>query len=287
MSFEGNDMSTMKGNLENALDRARQSKQRGETDRRRDWQWAAAAQAARVGPIDLEFRHVDYDPEACAVNRVLIDETQLRQHGPAATAYRVLRTRILQRTRANGWSTLGITSPGPGDGKSVTSLNLALSIAREGNSNVFLIDLDMRNPKMCEYLGATPPTDINRYLEGQAHADDVLFSIGVENLTLAGTLTSTLDASELLGSGRVEALLEHIHSITPQPLILLDLPPILSTDDTLVVAPKIDACLLVLSEGGSRRDGAARALDLLAEFKLAGIVLNRSHDVTKDYYSKY
>jgi ABC-type proline/glycine betaine transport system permease subunit len=80
---------------------------------------------------------------------------------------------------------------------------------------------------------------------------------------------------------------EHIHSITRQPLILLDLPPILSTDDTLVVAPKIDACLLVLSEGGSRRDGAARALDLLAEFKLAGIVLNRSHDVTKDYYSKY
>lgn len=280
-------MTTMKGNLENALDRARQSKQRGEADRRREWQWSTATQAARVAPMDLEFRHVDYDPDACAQNRVLIDETLLRQHGPAATAYRVMRTRILQRTRANGWSTLGITSPGPGDGKSVTSLNLGLSIAREGNSNVFLLDLDMRNPKMCEYLGATPPTDILQYFEGHAHADDVLFSIGIENLTLAGTLTSTIDASELLASGRLETLLEHIHSITPQPLILLDLPPILSTDDTLVVAPKIDACMLVLSEGGSRRDSAVHALDLLAEFKLAGIVLNRSHDVTKDYYSRY
>jgi Mrp family chromosome partitioning ATPase len=113
----------------------------------------------------------------------------------------------------------------------------------------------------------------------------VLFSIGVDNLTLAGTLTSTDNASELLASGRVEELFAHIRTVAPEPLVLVDLPPLLSTDDALVIAPKVDACLLVLAEGKSRRDGAAKALELLSEFKLAGIVLNRSHAVVKDYYS--
>jgi Mrp family chromosome partitioning ATPase len=89
----------------------------------------------------------------------------------------------------------------------------------------------------------------------------------------------------LLASGRVEELFAYIRKIAPEPVILLDLPPMLSTDDAIIVAPKVDACLLVLSEGRSKRDGAAKALDLLSEFKLAGIVLNRSRTVTKDYYS--
>jgi Mrp family chromosome partitioning ATPase len=197
----------------------------------------------------------------------------------------MLRTRVLQRTRSNRWTTIGVTSPGPGEGKSVTALNLAVAIAREGNSNVFLIDLDMRNPKMCAYLGAVPPREINDCLAGDARPQDVLFSIGVDHLSLAGTLTPTDEASELLATGRVEELFQYIRGIAPEPLILVDLPPLLSTDDAIIIAPKVDAVLLVLAEGKSKRDGAAKALDLLAEFKLAGIVLNRSHSVVGDYYT--
>ena len=197
----------------------------------------------------------------------------------------MLRTRILHRARANNWDTIGVTSPGAGDGKSLTAINLALAIAREKNNNVFLIDVDMRSPRICQYLGVKPPVEINQYLKGSASAEDVLFSIGVENLTLAGTLTATDQSSELLASGRIEELFTFIRGIAPQPLILLDLPPILSADDALVVAPKIHACLLVISEGRSRRDSTAKALELLSEFNLAGLVLNRSHAVIKDYYS--
>jgi Mrp family chromosome partitioning ATPase len=92
-------------------------------------------------------------------------------------------------------------------------------------------------------------------------------------------------ASELLASGRVEELFTYIRGIAKRPLIVVDLPPLLSTDDALIMAPKVDACLLVLAEGKSRRDSAAKALDLLSEFNLAGIVLNRSHAVVTDYYS--
>jgi Mrp family chromosome partitioning ATPase len=104
-------------------------------------------------------------------------------------------------------------------------------------------------------------------------------------LTLAGTRTATDESSELLASGRVEELFQFIRNVAPEPLIIVDLPPLLSTDDALVVAPKVDACVLVVCEGKSRRDGAAKALELLSEFNLAGIVLNQSHTVVSDYYS--
>ena len=197
----------------------------------------------------------------------------------------MLRTRVLQRTRTNQWSTVGVTSPGPGEGKSVTAVNLALALAREGNSTVFLLDLDMRNPKVCEYLGVFPPTDINSCFTGEARPEDVLFSIGVDHLVVAGTRTPTTDASELLANEHLGELFDYIREITPDPLVLVDLPPLLSTDDAIIVAPKVDAVLLVLSEGNSRRDNAAKALDLLSEWKLAGIVLNKSHSTVRDYYS--
>jgi Mrp family chromosome partitioning ATPase len=167
----------------------------------------------------------------------------------------------------------------------LTAINVALSVATEANNEVFLIDFDMRRPKMCKYLGTAPPLEINEFLEGRGRPEDVLFSVGIDNLTLAGTTTSTFRASELLASQRVEELLEYIGRISDNPLIIIDIPPLLSTDDSLIVAVKIDACLLVLAEGKTRREGAAKALELLSEFDLAGIVLNRSKAMQDDYYS--
>lgn len=246
---------------------------------------ASAAERQAAIQSMPQFPRVDFDVLQCQRHRILISDENKLSKARGAAEFRMLRTRILHRARTNDWETIGVTSPGAGDGKSVTTINLALAIARERNNNVFLIDFDMRNPRVCEYLGAKPPVGIDQYLRGNVAAKDVLFSIGVENLTLAATLTPTEQSSELLASGRIEELFTYIRGIAPQPLILLDLPPILSTDDALVVAPKIHACLLVVSEGRSRRDSTAKALELLSEFNLAGLVLNRSHAPVKDYYS--
>lgn len=275
-----------KGRIQQALEQARLDREEYRWGSAKDSSTTEATQelAILMQPTRV-FHEVPYDPIKCSKNRVLVPESDLPSRSTAAAAYRVLRTRLLQRARSNEWTTIGVTSPGQGDGKSVTALNLALSIAREGNNNVFLIDFDMRNPKMCEYLGTVPPMEINDYLSGDCHPEDVLFSIGIANLTLAGALTSTDQASELLASRRVEALFEYVRGVAPQPLILLDLPPLLSTDDALIMAPKVDASLLVLAEGWSRRDGAVKALELLSEFDLAGIVLNRSNAMVTEYYS--
>jgi Mrp family chromosome partitioning ATPase len=89
----------------------------------------------------------------------------------------------------------------------------------------------------------------------------------------------------LLASTRLEELLQYVRGRSPGALVIIDLPPVLSTDEALVVAPRTDAMYLVVSEGVTRRDGLARSVDMLSDFTVAGIILNRSTEVLgADYY---
>jgi capsular exopolysaccharide synthesis family protein len=243
--------------------------------------------ARPVKPLGLPRRL--YDASACLQNRIMVPEADARANKGVLPGYRLLRTRVLQRARASRWSTLAVTSAGPGEGKSVTALNLAISLAREGNQDVFLLDCDMRNPSLCRYIGVEPPAEISDYFRGKASVHDLLFDIGIEHLALAGGVTSTDSASELLANGRFEELLREIRPLSVNPLILVDLPPMINTDDALVVAPRVDALVLVAAEGLTRRDELEKALGLLAEYPIAGVILNRTAEAAAaDYYgSKY
>jgi Mrp family chromosome partitioning ATPase len=94
-------------------------------------------------------------------------------------------------------------------------------------------------------------------------------------------------SSDLLSTGRLEQLFDYIRSIASDPLIIVDMAPVLSTADVLVVAPKVDATLLVVAQGKTRRDSLARTFELLSDYKIAGIVLNRSQELLTDYYGNY
>jgi protein-tyrosine kinase len=231
----------------------------------------------------IQPHRVTFDPEAARENRLLLSAAIPEDRGTVA-AYGMLRTRILHRMRAKGWSTIGVTSAAPQDGKSLTSVNLALSLAREKNSAVVLLDLDMRNPSVCRTLGITPPTELRDFFEGRVESPEDLFvSIGVDNLLIAGNVTATENSAELLASSRLEELLAFIRKSTTSSLILIDLPPVLSPDDALVVAPRIDAMVLVASEGVTPRSDLQKASEMLADFPIAGLVLNRSQDFSQKY----
>jgi protein-tyrosine kinase len=238
------------------------------------------AQASTL--VDLPV--LEYDRQVCARHHILVPDSVGPSNPSAVSAYRHLRTRMLHRARANSWSVLGVTSPGPGQGKTVTSVNLAMTIARERNNNVFLLDLDLRNPGVCRYLGVQPPHELRDYFNGTADAKSTLFSVGLENLTLAGGLTGLDTSSELLATGRVEELIAYIREVAPQPLIIVDMPPVLTNDDALVLAPKVDATLIVVSQGISRRDAVQQTMELIQEFNVAGVVMNRAHSLISDYY---
>jgi protein-tyrosine kinase len=237
-------------------------------------------------PVELKFPRIDYDLRACERSHVLVPESAGDDVASGLTAYRMLRTRVLHLLRSNRWTTLALTSPGPGEGKSVTAINLALSLAREQNHNVFLIDLDMSSPSVCDYLGITQARGIEHFFAGAIEPQQAFFSIGIDRLAIAAGVEATPFSSELLASGRLDLLLRWVNSISPGALILLDLPPVLATDDFLVAAPRADATLLVLAEGKTRRDSVVRAMELLSGFTLAGVMLNRSHERVTDYYGR-
>jgi protein-tyrosine kinase len=231
----------------------------------------------------IQAHRVQFDPQHARDNRLLLSST-VQEDRAAVAAYGMLRTRILHRARTKGWHTIGVTSAAPKDGKSLTAVNLALSLARENNNVVVLLDLDMRNPSVCRTLGITPNVELRDYFEQRVEtADDLFMSIGIENLIIAGNVTPTQNSAELLSSTRLEELFEFIRAATTNPLILIDLPPVLSPDDALVVAPRIDAIVMVASEGVTPRSDLQRASELLAEFPVAGVVLNRSSDSSQKY----
>jgi len=247
---------------------------------------AAARHQVEPGVVpmtQIQAHRVAFDPHAARENRLLLSSSVPEDRGTVA-AYGMMRTRILHRARSKGWQTIGVTSAAPKDGKSLTTVNLALSLARENNNVVILLDLDMRNPSVCRTLGIAPQQELRDFFELRVEASDDLFmSIGIDNLLIAGNITAAQNSAELLASARLEELLEYIRNATTNPLIIIDLPPVLSPDDALVVAPRIDALVLVVSEGVTPRADLQKASELLADFPLAGVVLNRSMDASQRY----
>lgn len=229
---------------------------------------------------------VPIDTRTLAEHRIFLPSEHNPNDVSAGAAYRMLRTRLLHRIRTNNWTTVAVTSPGVGEGKSVSTINLALNMARERSSEVFLIDLDLRSPSVCGYLGVTPPRELTTYFTGEVPASEVFFSVGVDRLAIAGNIAATENSSELVASAKLDELVAYINSIASNPVILIDLPPALVTDEALIVAPRVDAMVLVAAEGRTRRDSLMRARQLLAEFPLAGVILNCSSEKfgTEDYY---
>jgi capsular exopolysaccharide synthesis family protein len=228
-----------------------------------------------------EARRITLDPQRLQQNRIVIADSDV-----AAPAYKVLRTRLVQRMRANGWKTLCVTSPGQGNGKSLTAINLAISIARDANQSILLIDADLVHPTIMNYLTDEPVLGLSEYLSGGAELSDILVHLGMERLLILPGERSGSQSSELLSSPRMVSLLDEVTSRYRDLLIILDLPPVLVGDDVIAVLPLLDAVLLVVEEGKTTRDEIKRAKELLGQEKIAGVVLNRSREAnpTIGYY---
>jgi len=235
----------------------------------------------------IEGARVELDVTTCINSRLLVPGSEETLDRKVESAFRMLRTRLLQRARTNGWTTIGVTSAGPNDGKTLTSINLALSIAREKSNEVFVLDLDMRNQSVCGALGIVPKNNMREYFEGTVPADDIFMNIGIGNLLVAAGLQNSERSSELLANAKFEELIDFIKASSVKPIVIIDLPPVVTTDDALVLAPRLDAILLVTSEGKTARDQLDRAVDLLSDFRLVGYVLNRSQQAAGGYYGTY
>lgn len=215
------------------------------------------------------------EPQAMERNRIL-PEIEDRS---AITAYKMLRTRVLQRMRSNNWRTLIVTGAGPGEGKTLTATNLALSIASDVNQSVILIDLDLQRPSIAKYFGLEVEYSIGDYLTGDVNLNDIAYAPeGIERLVVMPNRDPVPNSSELLASPKMRGLTDWLQQQGPETVAIFDMPPVLACDDVLAFSPYADAILLVVSEGTAERSAVSRTMEMIADRDLLGVVLNRSRE---------
>jgi Mrp family chromosome partitioning ATPase len=220
-------------------------------------------------PVDLLERHRIPGPAAT---------------GPAAAAFRMLRTQVLQRMSEHGWRTLAVLSPAADDGKTTTAINLALSLAADRQHTVLLVDLDLRRPGLASAFGLTPDAGVDDVLNGRARIEDCLYHpAGLDRLVLLPARAPLAGSSEALAGTRCQELVAELRARYSERLILFDLPPVLGSDDAVAFVPHVESALVVAAEGRTRRSDLLRCMELLRRVPIVGSVLNRASDVAEQY----
>jgi len=236
-------------------------------------------QAALPPALDLQrLSSVKLDPTVLEWNRIVLDDSS-----GASAAYKVLRTRVLQRMRRNGWKTLGVTGTCPDEGKSLTAVNLSLNLARQSGTSVVLVDMDLRKPSIHRHLGISPKYGIGDHLRAGVPLEQVAVRPGLERLGVIVNERSFSNSSEILSSPQVFELVEQVKQGEGR-IAVFDLPPIFAGDDVLAFAPIVDALLIVLAQGTTKRTDLAGIRELLQNVNVVGAVLNRSSEEVAPYY---
>ncbi len=241
-------------------------------------------------PVDVSqvrnYQHVSLDANMLEQNRILpriTDQAALR-------AYKILRTRVLRRLEANQWRSFAVSGATAGEGKTLTAINLAIALSQDVNTWVFLVDLDLQRPRIANYLGMSGlggEKGLSDYLLGEATIDDIIYSPNIERLSVVPNFQPIAQSSELLSSPRMLDLMHTLETEAPRRVIILDMPPVLASDDVLAFSPQLDGLLLVVGEGATSRDSLQSAKEVLAEMNLLGVVLNRSAERDDNAYYSY
>jgi capsular exopolysaccharide synthesis family protein len=186
--------------------------------------------------------------------------------------YRRLRTKILQQHATKPINSLLVASPGAGDGKTITVLNLAVSFGMLPSFKVLVVDGDLRKRAIAGALGVEGYPGLSNLLDGSARRDDVI--LRAEGLPFQFMLggTSTVSAAELLGSPKLQT---SIRQLTQHfDLILVDSPPVNLMADAQMLAGGCDGVLLVARAFTTTGKAFERTLQDLLPFRLVGTVLN-------------
>ena len=193
-------------------------------------------------------------------------------------AYKILRTQVLQRLHENKWNALAITSPGVNEGKTLTAINLAISLAMEVSYTVLLVDADLRQPSVHSYFGIEAEYGLSDYLTADKPLPELLVHPqDVPGFVILPGGNPLNNSAEMLNSPKMARLVKELKSRYASRIILFDLPPLLNAADALAFSPYIDAALLVLEDAKTQTEDARRAVELLQQStNVLGTVLNKS-----------
>jgi protein-tyrosine kinase len=268
--------------IRKALDLARQDRARLVGGDPIEGQTLEAKPAVKLpGLIEYTKTQV-YTPQPAALESHRIVNPS--RSDPAAAAFRMLRTQVLQRMDEKAWRSVAILSPNSNDGKTTTAINLAISLAHDHHHTVLLVDCDLKHPAIASTLGIEPDLGLNDVLAGRARVEQCLYHPdGFDRLVILPASGALANSSEALSGPRGRELVSELRERYPERIVLFDLPPILGADDALAFLPLVDCGLMIVAEGTTRREDLLRCMELVSKTPIVGTVLNRSTTVTSAY----
>ena len=236
-----------------------------------------SAEGVKVTYTKTQVRNID--PETLKRNKIysISHDHELTDH------INLLRAQVMNGLKKIGGNSILITSANPGEGKTFTAINLAVSIAKELNRTVLLVDADLKNPTIHHYDFATDFFGVNLkrgladYLLGQEELPDLLVNPGIEKLTILPAGHALPNSSELLGSPRMEAMIKDIKNrYQKERIVIFDCSSLLASPDPLVFSHLVDSVLLVVEVGRTTPDQIKRVMELLDGRHVLGTVLNKN-----------
>lgn len=254
--------------ISKALSRARQENE----ERKRE-----EAQGQDLGGIKsprptLQQTAVQFpDPRQQERARVL---SQVRDQ-QVLDAYNLLRTQVLHKTVGKDLNTIMITSPGPGEGKTTTAINLGLSIARNEQYTALVVDTHLRSPKVHSYLGLECAQGVTDFILDGVAIPELLVAPNEKRFVVLPSGRQLQSSTDILSSKAMQELVQELKSRYPDRYVLFDCPHLLNMPDSLVFSSYVDAVLLVVEVDRTRRDDVQKALAILEERNVLGLVLNK------------
>ncbi|MGH1429592.1 MAG: CpsD/CapB family tyrosine-protein kinase [Neptuniibacter sp.] len=242
----------------------------------------ASVGKGNVIPSSFEYTNtkvIKVDNETLIANRVIAQNKE----DPRSTPFHMLRAKVLSELRKNNWSTLAISAPTPGAGKSLVTVNLAMSIAMEANQTVLVVDMDLRQPSIHQYFSIDPEYGVQDYIESDIEIEKMMINPGVERLSVLPGRKRMLNSSEKLASPQIKQLTEELKSRYESRIVIYDLPPLLVSDDVMVFLPYVDCSLLVVESGKNTQEEIDESLKLTSVKPMLGVVLNKEIEYKNMY----
>lgn len=200
-----------------------------------------------------------------------------------AEQYRILYTKLEEIRLAKGYRAFAVTSAVKGEGKSVTSLNLAYLMATDFKKRTILVEGDLRKPSTVNnYLKNHGELGLADVLSGKCDLHSVIVNVEGTSLYILPAGTLTKKSSELIGSQRMKSVMSTLKAEFE--FIILDSPPVLPLVDVNILSKLVDGLLFVVRAGRTSRDIVLKALDSISNANPLGIVLNGADTKLKKYY---
>jgi len=244
---------------------------------------------------DERMKRIQKKPEVQYVVKK-IENTKIEPHivsfhdpsSPIGEQYKIIRMNIQSLSKTKSYKTFVVTSSISGEGKTVTSVNLAIMMAHDLNSkNILLIDADMRKGKVAKYVGLNKSPGLSEILKGEAEPDATFVSPNIENLTIIPAGATPRNPAELLGSKKMKTVLESLKSRFDY--IFIDSPPVMPLADPCILGAMADGVIMVVQAGRTQRDMVKQSEQRLLQShaNIAGYVMTNVEYHLPEYLYRY